>query len=151
METIIIKGQVTATSNKKSDLNSEGSQRKSIYISSDNENLERAKEFGLTVYTSKDGDDFLIVKASNEVTLYCGEDYKKISTSINDDNFNTGDNIVDLAIMKGSKNHNDFYRLYAINVKDFSDIETVKKLNPFSGNQLDDDFTVDLVDERTLF
>lgn len=151
METIIIKGIITATSNKKSDLNNEESQRKSIYISGDKANLERAKDFGLTVYTSKDGDDFLIVKASNMVTLYCGEEYKKISTSVNDGNFNTGDNVVDLAIMKGEKNHNTFYRLYAINLKDFSQLETVKKLNPFSGNQLDDDFIADLNDERTLF
>lgn len=152
MQTLIIQGQITATSNKKSELGSEISQRKSLYISLDKENQKKANDFGLTVYTSKDNDEFLIVKASNELTLYKDKEMKKIPSDINSNNFSTNGN-VGIAIMKGEKNRNIFYRVYALSVKDYSQIEQTKNVNPFTNEEIEnnDDFTTEINDERILF
>ena len=87
METLLINGTITATSNKKSDLSSENSQRKSIYLSLDKENEKKALDFGLTMYTSQDNENFFIVKASNEITIYKGNEAKRIKSDINSNNF----------------------------------------------------------------
>lgn len=152
METLLINGTITATSNKKSDLSSENSQRKSIYLSLDKENEKKALDFGLTMYTSQDNENFFIVKASNELTIYKGNEAKRIKSDINSNNFSTSSN-VGIAIMKGEKNRNTFYRLYALSVNNYNQIEETKHLNPFTNQEvnINDDFEQLSDDERILF
>jgi len=149
MKTLIINGQISATSNKQGNFG--GTERKSIYITANSNELKKAKDFGIRVYTSKEGENFIIVKSSQVIKLYQGSKVKDLQSSVSDNNFTTNTN-VDIAIMEGEKNHNKFYRVYALNVDNFDDVELIKPVNPFTGETVgnSDDFFSD-IDERVEF
>lgn len=154
-ETVIVKAQITATSNKSDGKYKQKVSTKTVYIVPETE--EEAKkliDFGLTMYTpdtekDKEAKPYFIVKATQLVKFYTSkEEYEEVffGTEVEDVDTETGEittkkalnynttEPVHLAIMfvEGGDNGNDFYRLNAIMHKDRSILEEVQPVNPFA-------------------
>lgn len=129
LNNIIIKAMITTTSNKTKE---HFAPRKTAFLKVADEDRERLISFGVREYKSKDGDSFFCVKLADSVKLWDKNGkYTTIDTSINAPNFKTLDNtMLQMNIIKGNKNNNDFYRLNAIQGEE-SFIETIKETNPF--------------------
>lgn len=131
METLLLKGIITATSDKQSDKFVTASPQKSVYIELDADNTQKAKAFGLREYTSQeDGNAFFIIKTSRKVDLY--QDKVKVDTisgvAGEYENFHSDGKEVGLSLIKGeSKQGNEYYRLHAIN----GEMVRVESINPF--------------------
>lgn len=131
------KGVITSTSDKQSDKfkQDEDQQRKSVFISTDEENAKILIEHGLTQYTSKeDNVPFFIVKAARNVKAY--EKGKKevmetISGMPNQSmNFSTNGE-VDISCVVGENMGNAYVRVSAIQVTTKDQIEYFEAQNPF--------------------
>lgn len=138
MENLLLKGQVTATSKKQNEKFKADTPKKTAYLLLDEEDVQKAVDFGMTKYTSKeDGKDFFIVKLPQNVSIYVrgakGVEPEKIDGGIDTPNFKTEDGkFLNLNIIKGQNLGNDFFRLQAIQITDSTDIQDVVAENPFN-------------------
>ena len=144
MENTIIKGVITATSKKNDGEFSQQTPTKTAYVSTDQENAQKLQDFGATKYTSKEGDDYFIIKFPANVMVYkpngFGEKRPELSQvtheGVETNNFKTPDDkMLGLNIIKGNHKNNDFFRVQAIRIEDESDIEEIKPENPFGDKQ----------------
>ena len=125
----VIKGRITATSNKQGKLESN---RKSCYLeTTDETTLAILEDLGVTEYTSKDGNKFFIIKFSELTTLWINGESQELDTSLKSDNFET-EKEIQLAVIKGKGKLNDYVRIYAMNLDDISDLVIKEKTNPFA-------------------
>ena len=154
-ETVIVKAQITATSNKGDGKYKQKKSTKTVYLVPESEaEAQKLIDFGLTQYTpdadkDKSAKPYFIIKATEFVKFYTSqEDFEEIyfGTEIEDVDTETGEitvkkalnyttaEPVHIAIMfiKGGDNGNDFYRLNAIMNKDRSILEEVQPVNPFA-------------------
>lgn len=135
MKDLVIKGQITTTSNKQSDKFVAKTPQKTAYLKLDEENTKKAEAFGLTKYTSKENnEDFFMVKVVTNLRAYYdnSRNYDKLETGVDSPNFKTKDGKeISLAIVQGENLGNVFYRLSAIKISQSSDIETIEAENPF--------------------
>lgn len=125
MKTIQLLGTISSTSDKKGDFDTN---RKSIWFNFlDKDEMQKAKDFGLSVYTSKeDGKDFTVIKASKQIKVYdrdnnlidvksgirYDEDDKELQTKY--PNFHSDNSVVAIAVNEGENKGNNFHRVYAI-------------------------------------
>lgn len=136
MKDLVIKGQITTTSNKQSDKFVAKTPQKTAYLKLDEENAKKAEEFGLTKYTSKENnEDFFMVKVVTNLRAYYdnSRNCDKLETGVDSPNFKTKDGKeIGLALVQGENLGNVFYRLSAIKISQSSDIETIEAENPFA-------------------
>lgn len=125
------KGIITGTSNKVNSEFATDSPRKTAYIKVDEANKKILEDNGLTMYTSKEGDDFFIIKMAESVTIWVNGDSLEIATNVGTDNFNTTVTI-NIACIKGKNKGNDYVRIYAFGLTLMEDILLVEKENPFA-------------------
>lgn len=144
MENIIVKAQVTATSKKQSGDFKQEVPTKTAYVSTDEPNSKLLESFGLQKYTSKDGENYFIIKFPSDLMIYLPNGYGQKrpdlsrieldSTETN--NFKTPDGkLLQMNIIKGNHKNNDFFRLQAIRIETEEDIEEIKPENPFGDDQ----------------
>ena len=140
MENIIVKGQVTATSKKQSGDFAQEVPTKTAYVSTDESNTKLLEDFGLTKYTSKDNENYFIIKFPANVMVFTPNGYGKKRPDLSrievdgveTNNFKTPDDkLLSLNIIKGNYKNNDFFRLQAIRIETDDDIEEIKPENPF--------------------
>lgn len=146
MENIIIEGIITATSKKNNnDSFKQEVPTKTAYLETDEENSKKLEDFGLTKYTSQDGNDYFIIKFPANVMVYTPNGFGKKRPDLsqiylkNDlgeyeetNNFRTPENKkLKFNIIKGNHMNNDFFRLQAIRVETEEDIEQILPENPF--------------------
>lgn len=139
LQTLIIAGQITATSNRVDGKFKQEIPTKTAYLSVDQENAEALKDFGLQEYSSKneetgEHETFFIVKLpAKGLSVWLNN--KKIAvrdSSVETPNFQTVPGLpVGLAIVKGENMGNEFYRLTAVNVTQKEDIFDIEEANPF--------------------
>lgn len=137
MENLVIKGRITATSNKVDTKFKQENPTKTAYVTvSDEAEKKKLIDFGLTEYTSKaDGLSFFIIKLPQNVAIYVDgvEGSEPLTGSVETPNFSTveGKDLL-LNIIKGEHMNNDFFRLQAIKIEQSSDIVEVEQTNPFA-------------------
>ena len=140
MESIIVKGQVTATSKKQSGDFSQVIPTKTAYVSTDEVNSKLLEDFGLTKYTSKEDENYFIIKFPADLMVFkpngFGEKRPELSRieleGVETNNFKTPDDkLLSFNIVKGNHKNNDFFRLQAIRIESDDDIEEIKPENPF--------------------
>lgn len=142
MENLIITGKVSATSNKVDDKFVQETPTKTAFVEVSDPNIVQAMEnFGLTQYTSRDNQtDFFIIKCPKQVTLVKGNQMRKMSGGVETPNFKTADDKeFKMNIIKGHNKGNDFFRLQAILVDDYAEVENIMMENPFGGGYLAED------------
>lgn len=139
MENLIIYAEITATSKKQGEDFKQEVPTKTAYLKTDSRSAKSLEDFGLTQYTSKDGDPFFAVKFVKNLVAYQGteSDLKPMdfseSAGIETNNFKTVDGVpVGLNIIKGENKGNVFYRIQALLVEDMKSLEEVKPTNPFA-------------------
>lgn len=136
IENLVVAGMITNTSNKQSSRFKQEVATKTAYITVPDENDRQALiDFGMTLYTPKDGgDDFFIAKLPAK-GLSIWSNGKKLGmkkTTINEPNFQTVEHVpLGLSFIRGEKDGNPFYRLQAINVVQKDDIFDLDESNPF--------------------
>lgn len=144
MENIIIKGKITTTSKKQDGKFKQEIPTKTAYVSAVGNEAKKLTDFGLTEYTSKDGEPFFIIKFPADLMVYLpnGVGTKRPDLSrivldgVETNNFKTPDDKeVAFSILKSNHMNNDFYRLQAIRVEALSDIEEIKPENPFGDKE----------------
>lgn len=117
MKNINVNVTITATSNKQNSRYRIENPKKSVYISPENE-TERQKliDIGLTEYTSKDGENFFIVKATDKIKCWLnGQVVEELPTSIEDPNFKFEQGkYLTVNIIQSENMKNKFYRINAI-------------------------------------
>src|SRR5699024_9361866 len=93
MENLIIKGQITATSNKVNEDYKTDNPTKTAYVTVTDDNIRKAMvNFGLTEYTSKqDESSFFIIKLPQQLTLVKGNHMRKMSGDVESPNIKTKD------------------------------------------------------------
>ena len=140
MENIIVKAQITATSKKQSGDFSQEIPTKTAYVSTDETNSKLLEGFGLQKYTSKDNENYFIIKFPANVMVFTPNGYGKKRPDLSrielegveTNNFKTPDDkLLSLNIIKGNQKNNDFFRLQAIRIESEDDIEEIKPENPF--------------------
>lgn len=156
MENLIIKGQLTATSNKVNEDYKTDNPTKTGYVTVEDENISnKMKDFGLTEYTSQQDDSkFFIIKLPQQLTLVKGNNMRKLSGDVESPNLKTKDGQeFKMNVIKGRNKGNDFFRLQAIEVNDYSDVEQIQMENPFGDGYLksDDNQPVDISDDDLPF
>ena len=137
MENVVIKGRITATSNKVDTKFKQENPTKTAYATvADEAEKKKLIDFGLTEYTSKaDGLSFFIIKLPQNVAIYVEgvEGSEPMSGGVETPNFSTvGGKNLSLNIIKGQHMNNDFFRLQAIKIDQSSDIVEVEQGNPFA-------------------
>ena len=149
MENLIIKGQITATSNKVNEDYKTDNPTKTAYVTVTDGNIIQAmKNFGLTEYSSKqDESRFFIIKLPQQLTLVKGNHMRKMSGDVESPNIKTKDDTdFKMNIIKGRKKGNDFFRLQAIADNEYSDVEQILMENPFGSGYLKSDESTQPVD-----
>lgn len=140
MENLVVMGKITATSKKNDGEFSQEIPTKTAYISTNEENAKKLEDFGLTKYTTKEKDEYFILKFPQNLMVYrqngFGEKRPDLSQiNVNDletNNFKTPDDkLLAMNILRGKHKNNVFYRLQALRIIDDSDIEEMKPENPF--------------------
>ena len=134
--TLVVDGYVTATSKKQNDKFKTVNPTLTAYVKPAGQDaLKQLEDFGLQKYTSKeDSENFFIIKCSANISVYLGNDRERRDATIeNGDLFKTSEEKpVKLAIMYGEpESGNAFYRLYALSVEDYSEVENIESRNPF--------------------
>ena len=134
--TLVVEGFVTATSKKQNDKFKSINPTITAYVKPAGQDaLKQLEDFGLQKYTSKeDGESFFIIKCSANISVYLGNDRERRDATIESGElFKTSeDKPVKLAIMYAEPEAgNAFYRLYAIAVEDYSEVESIESRNPF--------------------
>lgn len=135
METLVLKGIITATSDKDDGKFKGGVVQKTAYLKLDEKESEKAKRFGLVEYGQDD--KFFIVKLSKEITLRDGNNVIKRSGIANETpNFSSGEKKVAIAIVKtvNEKYGKEFFRLYSI----YGTILNNTAQDPFKDMELED-------------
>lgn len=140
MQNLVIKGSITATSNKQTDKFNVENKRKSLYLTPNTKGDEESLiNFGLTKYVSeKDKKSFFVVKSSDIIKVWCDNKHvDNILSSVNDSNYKYIDGVVtEINIIKSEKSGNTFYRINAINLPNGFGldevIEEVKETSPFA-------------------
>ena len=144
MENIIVRGQITATSKKQSGVFTQEIPTKTAYVSTDEPNAKLLEDFGLTKYTSKENENYFIIKFPADLMVFkpngYGEKRPDLSRieieGIETNNFKTPDDkLLPFNIVKGHHKNNDFFRLQAIRIETDEDIEEIKPENPFGDQQ----------------
>ena len=144
MENIIVRGQITATSKKQSGVFTQEIPTKTAYVSTDEPNAKLLEDFGLTKYTSKENENYFIIKFPADLMVFkpngYGEKRPDLSRieieGIEINNFKTPDDkLLPFNIVKGHHKNNDFFRLQAIRIETDEDIEEIKPENPFGDQQ----------------
>ena len=150
MENLVFKGIITTTSKKNDGDFKQEVPTKTAYIKTDEENAKKLVDFGLQKYTSKDNkEDYFIIKFPADLMIYTtsGHGIKKpelsriyIKNSMEEyeetNNFKTPDGkMLAMNVIKGNHKNNNFYRLQAIRVETFDDIEEIKPENPFGDDE----------------
>lgn len=144
MENLVIKGQITATSKKQNGDFSQEVPTKTAYVSTDEENTKLLEDFGLTKYTSKEGDNYFIIKFPSNLMVFKPNgfsekrpDLSRIELDgVETNNFKTPDEkLLPFNIIKGNHKNNDFFRLQAIRIEVDEDIEEIKPENPFGDSE----------------
>lgn len=133
LKTVIVKGIITATSNKKGDFDNDP--RKTLYFeTTDKESLETLEKEGLTEYTSEDGNKFFIIKMSETTTVWKGEEeLKTLNTSATSKNLESAKEVKIAFLMGYSEKYKTNYtRVFAISVEDENDLIVKEKENPFA-------------------
>ena len=138
--TTVVAGHITATSKKQNEKFKSANPTITAYVKPAGQDaLKQLEDFGLQKYTSKeDGENFFIIKCSANVSVYNGNDKARRDATIEHGELfkTTEDKPVKLAIMYGEpESGNAFYRLYAIAVEDYSEVETIESRNPFETEQ----------------
>lgn len=137
---LVVQGEITATSKKQSEGFTQQVPTKTAYVSVTSESAQKLKEFGLTEYTSQNGDNYFIIKFPADVMVYLpngiGQKRPKLSRvevdGMETNNFKTPEGkLLQFNILKGNHMNNDFFRLQAIRIEEESDIEEIKPENPF--------------------
>ena len=117
MKNINVNVNITATSNKQNSQFKVENPKKSVYIKPENE-YEKNKliSFGLTEYTSKEGESFFILKATDKIKCWLnGKVVEELPTSIEDPNFKFEQGkYLTVNIIQGENMNNKFYRINAI-------------------------------------
>lgn len=117
MKNINVNVNITATSNKQNSQFKVENPKKSVYIKPENE-IEKQKliSFGLTEYTSKEGESFFILKATDKIKCWLnGQVVEQIPASIEDPNFKFEEGkFLTVNILEGENMNNKFYRINAI-------------------------------------
>ena len=117
MENINVNVTITATSNKQNSQYKIENPKKSVYISPENKKeKQKLIDFGLTEYTSKDGEKFFIVKATDKIKCWLnGQVVEELPTSIEDPNFKFEQGkYLTVNLIQGENMKNKFYRINAI-------------------------------------
>ena len=144
MENIIVRGQITATSKKQSGVFTQEIPTKTAYVSTDEPHAKLLEDFGLTKYTSKENENYFIIKFPADLMVFkpngYGEKRPDLSRieieGIETNNFKTPDDkLLPFNIVKGHHKNNDFFRLQAIRIETDEDIEEIKPENPFGDQQ----------------
>lgn len=151
MENLVIKGIITATSKKNNDETfKQEVPTKTAFVSTDEENAKKLEEFGLTKYTTKEGNDYFIIKFPANLMIYLPNGFGKKRPDLSQvyikdfetseyqetNNFKTPDDKVLLFnIIKGRHKNNDFFRLQAIKVDTEEDIQEILPENPFGDGE----------------
>lgn len=134
MENIVIEGIISTTSNKQSKEFRVENPQKTAYLELDEVNAKKLEDFGVSKYTSKDGDDFFCLKVVEKLKLYF-EDKTNASVehdaSVNAPNFKT-EGKVRMNIIKGEKTGNVFYRLQALLITTQNELVEIEAENPFA-------------------
>lgn len=140
MENIIVKGQITATSKKQSGDFAQEIPTKTAYVSTDEINSKLLEDFGVQKYTSKEDENYFIIKFPADLMIFkpngYGEKRPDLSRieleGVETNNFKTPDDkLLPFNIVKGNHKNNDFFRLQAIRIESDDDIEEIKPENPF--------------------
>lgn len=139
MENMVITAHITATSDKKNPDKRKRQQvpTKTAYISTDETNARKLEDFGLTRYTSKDGNEFFAIKFVAEPKFYESNEPDEtprdwsavVQTDLGHNNFEFSN--VQLNILKAENAGNEFFRIQAIK-GDEADYREVKPENPFA-------------------
>lgn len=126
------KGIITGTSNKLSEEFKNDNPRKTAFIKVDKSTENKLLENGLRMYTSKEGDDFFIIKLSEKVNAWVSGNPNpfEIATHVGTDNFSTEEPIY-IACIKGKNKGNNYVRIYALGLATMDDIILVEQENPF--------------------
>ena len=141
---LVVEGKITATSKKQSEGFTQQVPTKTAYVSTTPDEAKKLEEFGLTKYTSKDGEDYFIIKFPADVMVYLPNGYgtkrpelsQIVVDGIETNNFKTPDDkLLQFNILKGNHMNNDFFRLQAIRIEEDSDIEEIKPENPFGDSE----------------
>lgn len=141
MQNLIIKGKINTTSNRKDDRFKQEYPTKTAYITVNESDVQKLKDFGLTEYTTRDGkENFFIIKLPREFSIVKGNKMRKISGGIETPNFKT-DKEFKMNIIQGENMGNKFYRLQAIQVDNYTDVEFIKQENPFGNGSLTEETT----------
>lgn len=126
----IFRGVITATSNKQGAYYKSDNPRKTAYITVDEQYKKILLEKGFTEYTSKkDNQSFFIIKLSESITLYMGDETQEMESGVDTMNFKTKE--IQMAVMQGVKVGNEYSRIYAFNLNKLDDIELMIQDNPF--------------------
>src|SRR5690606_11441785 len=136
---VVVKGHVSATSNKVDNKFKNEDPTKTAYLIV-NEPAEAQKliDFGLTQYSSKTDDTkFFIVILPKQVDIYIkgadGNAPEKYSGRLDSPNFSTTpDKDLNLNIIQGENTGNKFFRLQAIQIEETTDFIEVEQTNPFA-------------------
>lgn len=141
MENLIITGKINTTSNKQDDRFKQDNPTKTAYITVIESDVQKLKDFGLTEYTTRDSkENFFIIKLPQQLSLVKGNKLQKISGSIDTPNIKTSKDLK-MNIIKGENKGNKFYRLQAIQVDEYSDVEFIRQENPFGNGSLTEETT----------
>lgn len=125
-----IKGTINTTSNKTGKF--KDNVRKTLYLNvTDQESLDKLGKLGITEYTSKDGERFFILKASEKITLWVDGKDEELDSSLTSNNFETKKD-VGIAIISGTSEFgNEYHRVYALQLANRDDLTIKVKENPF--------------------
>lgn len=142
MENIVVKGSITAMSNKQSKDFKQEVPAKTVYIHvADAIDIAKLEAFGLTLYTPEsDGEPFFAMKASKEISVYTTDEINAIPSKMDmtveaGKSFKTTNGIeIKMNIIKGENKGNKFFRLQAIKLNSPDDIEEIKATNPFESD-----------------
>ena len=138
MENMILTGKITATSKKLDNRYKQENPTKTAYIEVDEKQAKALEAFGLTRYTSvTDKKDFFIVKLSANLVAYLDHTNTQVSLSelagVQSSNFNTGDDLIQMNLIKGENMGNEFFRIQALLLPNgIGSIQELEAVNPFA-------------------
>lgn len=136
MQNLIITGKINTTSNRQDDRFKQDNPTKTAYITVIESDVQKLKDFGLTEYTTRDGkENFFIIKLPQELSLVKGNKMTKLSGSTDTPNIKTSKDLK-MNIIQGENKGNKFYRLQAIQVENYTDVEFIRQENPFGNGSL---------------
>lgn len=135
MENIIVEGIITATSKKQSDQFKQDNPTKTAYVTAEKESRKKLLDFGLTEYTSKDGEGFFIIKFSANTAVYLDRESDESKPfklhTMDTPNFKTLAPVT-MNIIKSENMGNDFFRIQAFLVLNPEVFEKIEQQNPFA-------------------